>query len=217
MGGAPSPCGEEFANCADVEIVNEGGQGASPSPSSTPKPPTPAPPAPPVNPAPPAPPAPPSPVGGSCIQNTDCAANAWCNDATYVNWCPMHDASKCPMPQCIVAGGAEPEPEPVPEPEPESEPEVATPAPATSSPAPVATPVPPVSTPAPPLNVMTCTATPGLNRGVTDAACAQCASGYQWWPCNEAVLCECSGGALIQRRNSFLARDHGMMQIRTDL
>merc|ERR1712014_457031 len=61
-------------------------------------------------------------------------------------------------------------------------------APATSSPAPVATPVPPVSTPAPPLSGMTCTATPGLNRGVTDAACAQCASGYKWWPCNEAVL-----------------------------
>merc|ERR1712187_573776 len=120
------------------------------------------------------------------------------------------------MPQCIVAGSAEPEPEP--------EPEVATPAPATSSPAPVATPVPPVSTPAPPvstpappLNVMTCKATPGLNRGATDAACAQCASGYKWWPCNEAILCECSGGALIQRRNSFLAREHGMMQIRTDL
>merc|ERR1711907_688546 len=136
--GAPTPCGEEFANCADVAIVNEGGQGASPSPSSTPKPLT------------PAPPAPPSPVGGSCIQNTDCAANAWCNDATYVNWCPMHDASKCPMPQCIVAGSAEPEPEP------EPEPEVATPAPVTPAPAPVSTPVPPVSTPAPPSNVMTC-------------------------------------------------------------
>merc|ERR1712054_549136 len=108
----------------------------------------------------------------------------------------MHDASQCPMPQCIVAGSSEPEPDPAPEPEPE--PEVATPAPMTPAPASVSTPVPPVSTPAPPPNVMTCTATPGLNRGVTDAACAKCAAGYKWWPCNDAILCQCSGAALIQ-------------------
>merc|ERR1712217_348852 len=85
-----------------------------------------------------------------------------------------------------------------PEPEPEPEPEAATPAPVTPSPAPVTTPIPPVSTPAPPVNGMTCTATPGLNRGVTDAACAKCATGYKWWPCNEAALCECTGTALAQ-------------------
>merc|ERR1712066_354568 len=92
-------------------------------------------------------------------------------------------------------------------------PEAATPAPVTPSPAPVTTPIPPVSTPAPPVNGMTCTATPGLNRGVTDAACAKCATGYKWWPCNEAILCQCSGSALIQRRKSFLAREHGMLQM----
>merc|ERR1711972_1064864 len=44
----------------------------------------------------------------------------------------------------------------------------------------------------------TCKATPGLNRGVSDSACAQCAAGYKWWPCNEAELCECTGTALAQ-------------------
>merc|ERR1712003_602298 len=68
------------------------------------------------------------------------------------------------------------EPEPEPEPEPEHEP--------TKAPAPSA--------------VATCVATPGLNRGVTDAACAKCANGYKWWPCNEAILCKCSGSALVQ-------------------
>merc|ERR1719428_290846 len=97
--GAPTPCGEEFANCADVAIINEGGQGPSPTPPPMPTPATPAPPV--------------------------------------------------------------------------------TPAPVTPAPAPVSTPAPPVSTPAPPSNVMTCTATPGLNRGVTDAACARCAAGYK--------------------------------------
>merc|ERR1712151_1067140 len=45
---------------------------------------------------------------------------------------------------------------------------------------------------------MTCVATPGLNRGLTDAACAKCADGYKWWPCNEDILCKCSGSALVQ-------------------
>merc|ERR1711874_503471 len=59
--------------------------------------------------------------------------------------------------------------EPAPEPEPESEPDG-----------------------------VTCKATPGLNRGVSDSACAQCETGYKWWPCNEAELCECTGTALAQ-------------------
>merc|ERR1712019_24471 len=70
---------------------------------------------------------------------------------------------------------------------------------------------------------------PGLNRGVTDAACAKCADGYQWWPCNEDSLCQCSGSALVQvvpqkvlsikraigskRRGAFLAPDHAMIQM----
>merc|ERR1719399_768505 len=82
-------------------------------------------------------PAPPAVVGGTCVQNPDCNMNAWCADETYVNWCPAHDASQCPTPQCMVAGTSKPEPEPEPEPatpstspepEPEPEPEPATPA-----------------------------------------------------------------------------------------
>merc|ERR1712151_355362 len=44
----------------------------------------------------------------------------------------------------------------------------------------------------------TCVATPGLNRGVTDADCARCLEGYKWWPCNEAILCQCDGTSLLQ-------------------
>merc|ERR1712048_760662 len=36
------------------------------------------------------------------------------------------------------------------------------------------------------------------NAGATDANCAQCADGYQWWPCNDDRLCQCSGSALVQ-------------------
>lgn len=36
-----------------------------------------------------------------------------------------------------------------------------------------------------------CKANPDMitSRGVSDTYCAQCAEGYQWWPCNEAILC----------------------------
>lgn len=37
-----------------------------------------------------------------------------------------------------------------------------------------------------------CKATPNLNRGVSDADCAVC-PGYAFWPCNEAILCTCTG------------------------
>jgi len=70
---------------------------------------------------------------------------------------------------------SEPEPEQEPELEPEPEPE-----------------------PEPETGGVTCKATPGLNRGVSDSACAQCATGYKWWPCNEAALCECTGTSLAQ-------------------
>merc|ERR1719230_926154 len=36
-------------------------------------------------------------------------------------------------------------------------------------------------------------------RWTTDDQCAQCATGYKWWPCNEPDLCFCSG-ALSQLR-----------------
>merc|ERR1711862_853203 len=70
------------------------------------------------------------------------------------------------MMQGTSGPGPEPEPEPAtpstsPEPEPEPEPET---------------------------HGVTCKATPGLNRGVSDSTCAQCETGYKWWPCNEAEL-----------------------------
>merc|ERR1711941_55377 len=120
-------------------------------------------------------------MGGTCVQNPDCSTNAWCADETYINWCPAHDASQCPTPQCMVKGTSRPEPEPEPEPvlEPEPEPES---------------------------HGVTCKATPGLNRGVSDSACAQCETGYKWWPCNEAELCECTGTALAQLGEKRTAR-----------
>merc|ERR1711920_400625 len=96
---------------------------------------------------------------GACLRNTDCATNPWCADASYDSWCAAQ--TNCPSPQCTRGTGgsdspASPEPEPEPEPEPvESD-----------------------------SSAMTCTATPGLNAGVTDTDCAKCADGYTWWPCN---------------------------------
>merc|ERR1712048_926442 len=141
-------CSEVFTNCAEIQLVGEGG--SSPSQSST--------------------------------------------TAT-----PTVVASTTVAPSTTASTPAEPEPEP-------EQTEVPTPAPAPAT--------------------MTCVATPGLNRGVTDAACAKCADGYKWWPCNEDILCKCSGSALVQvhvptkravgsrlkRHGAFLAPDHAMLQ-----
>merc|ERR1712183_287561 len=97
-------CGEEFRNCADVQIVPSG-----PTPPPTPAPPTPvtlAPPPAPPTPVTPVTPTPPISHDGSCVQNLDCSTNAWCNDPTYVEWCPLHGASECPTPQCVMNGQA---------------------------------------------------------------------------------------------------------------
>merc|ERR1712039_612555 len=191
-----------FSACAEVKLVGE----SVPTPSTTsttsaaPTPttaapgtttpvvaPTSSPPAPPA-PTPTATPAPPAVLDGTCVQNPDCSTNAWCSDGTYVMWCQAHAARVCPTPQCMVKGTSGPEPEPEPEP--------ATPAPATTpepEPEPEQEPEPESGT-----DGVTCKATPGLNRGVSDSACAQCETGYKWWPCNDAELCECTGTALAQ-------------------
>lgn len=66
-----------------------------------------------------------------------------------------------------------------------------------------------------------CVATPGLNRGVSYSACRRCETGYRWWPCNEAILCQCTGSFVelsdsrwLGRRAgaAFLAPDHAMLQ-----
>jgi hypothetical protein len=201
-------CSEVFTNCAEIKLVGEGG--SSPSHSSTTAAPGSSTAAPSTTASTAAPTtAAPSGGQGSCLRNTDCAANNWCADASYDAWCAAQ--TTCPSPQCTRGTGgqdvpASPEPESEPEPEPEPE----------------QTEVP-TSNPA-----MTCIATPGLNRGVTDAACAKCADGYQWWPCNDDSLCQCSGSALVQvdpqklpikrairskRRGAFLAPDHAMVQV----
>lgn len=41
---------------------------------------------------------------------------------------------------------------------------------------------------------MTCVATPGLYRGVSDADCQKCVDGVATWPCNKDHLCTCSTG-----------------------
>eukprot|EP00928_Gymnodinium_smaydae_P014525 TRINITY_DN1533_c0_g1_i5.p1 TRINITY_DN1533_c0_g1~~TRINITY_DN1533_c0_g1_i5.p1 ORF type:complete len:295 (+),score=52.72 TRINITY_DN1533_c0_g1_i5:1-885(+) len=45
-----------------------------------------------------------------------------------------------------------------------------------------------------PAETMPCVANPAVNRGVSNSNCARCPLGYQWWPCNEAILCigDCS-------------------------
>lgn len=50
----------------------------------------------------------------------------------------------------------------------------------------------------------TCVPTPGLPpNGATASTCAQCAAGYEWWPCNtNPAICTCTGGSLVQWRKS---------------
>jgi len=77
--------------------------------------------------------------------------------------------------------------------------------------------------------VTTTTASPGglackgnAARWTSDEQCSVCATGYQWWPCNEADLCFCTG-SLSQltadeptkrkvRTHGFLSRQHALIQ-----
>jgi len=237
----PSLCGEQFKNCADVRVADRGAtRGPTPAPAPSPvSSPTAAPTA-----------ASTAPAGSVCVQNLDCAKNAWCADSTYVDWCPLHPAGDCPSPQCVASSPApSPEPEPEPEPEPTTPPTTVptmlptvaptaaptaaptlaptlapteaptpeptpapTPTPATTpvpteapTPEPTAAPTPtPAPTPAPTSgsSPVTCVATPGLNRGVSDRHCEKCETGYRFWPCNEDILCQCTGGGSLVQRSS---------------
>jgi len=198
-------CSEVFAACAEVKLVGN----AEPAPVPSPTPTTTALPsfttAAPITST--AAPASTSTAGegqGACMRNRDCSVNAWCDDASYDTYCPLQ--LDCPSPQCTretsSGEGPAPAPEPVPTPAP-SQPE--------SGPEPV-----------------TCVATPGLNRGVSDENCAQCAMGYKWWPCNEEGLCQCAGASLVQvaphvvskkrvagsrKRKAFFGTDDAMIQL----
>merc|ERR1712187_14053 len=70
------------------------------------------------------------------------------------------------------------------------------------SPTPPPTPRPTPPPTKPPTQDKTCLATSvgKRERGVSDTACKKCEDGYKWWPCNEAILCECTASpALVQR------------------
>jgi len=43
-----------------------------------------------------------APTGGSCVRNTDCGLNAWCNDPSYDTYCAWQSVDSCPSPQCVV-------------------------------------------------------------------------------------------------------------------
>merc|ERR1712238_208095 len=96
-------------------------------------------------------------------------------------------------------------PTPAPAPEPESEPETEAPTPAPSSPSRRRS----SSTPA------TCTVNTALimNRGVSQADCDKCPTGYKYWPCNELgpdgdILCFCSGSLLEASASKREVREH---------
>jgi len=205
--GGQRNCGEQFKNCADVRIVDEG---STRSPTRAPAP---APPRPPqATPAPTrTPTANPGGAGNLCVHQTDCTVSQWCNQPVFVEWCPqqMDVEDECPSPYCVLQrdGAVQPSPSPTaePEPEPEPEPEVTT-TPSTKPPAkpptPPSTPRPTPSPTKPPTQGKTCVATSvgKRSRGVSDKACKRCEDGYKWWPCNEAILCDCTENpALVQR------------------
>jgi len=61
-----------------------------------------------------------------------------------------------------------------------------------------------------------CRAKKGYDGGQSDAHCAQCAEGYQWWPCNDDRLCECKPmlGETSSRRSKsrhYLRKARGML------
>lgn len=120
--GPPTPCGEEFANCADVTVVDEGGTGplgASPAPPTPPTPPAPEPettsptpsspepePEPEPEPVPTSGPEPePEPEGGSCAAvpgNANGCTDESCQKcATGYKWWPCNVDPAC----CDCTGG----------------------------------------------------------------------------------------------------------------
>lgn len=115
-----------------------------------------------------------------------------------------------------------PSPVPGPTPEPESEPETETETSSTTEAptvAPTAAPTPaPTRAPTPsPTNSgttpATCVVNTALNRGVSQAACDRCTTGYKWWPCNELgpdgdILCFCSGSLLEASASRRSVKEH---------
>jgi len=179
--GAPVLCGEQFKNCADVQIT-AGSGGTSQTTEQSTATPTPA----------------PEPESEPESEPETAAPTAAPTQAT-------------------------PTPAPEPESEPESEPETEAPTAApTQAPTAVLTQVPtPTPTPAPSspsrrrssTTPATCTVNTALNRGVSQADCDKCPTGYQWWPCNELgpdgdILCYCSGSLLEASGSRREVKEH---------
>merc|ERR1719469_1691839 len=161
--GAPVLCGEQFKNCADVQITASGSGGTS---------------------------------------------------------------------QTTEQGTAAPSPAPTPEPESEPDTEAPTAAPTQApTPGPTHAPSSPSrrrrrsTTPASrrrrrSTSPATCTVNTALNRGVSQADCDRCPTGYATWPCNELgpdgdILCFCSGSLLeasASRREVKKHRFLGLIQ-----
>jgi len=170
-------------------------------------------------------------------------AAAWCSGAcSFVGSCPASQGppvlcgeqfKNCADVQITAAGSGgtsqtteqgtlPPTPAPEPESEPESEPETEIPTAApTPAPAAVPTQAPPAPTPAPSspsrrrssTTPATCTVNTALNRGVSQADCDKCPTGYQWWPCNELgpdgdILCYCSGSLLEASGSRREVKEH---------
>ena len=152
-------CGEEFRNCADITVLGSGGPSPSPTPSPAPTP------SPSPSPVPGTTTAAPTPApAGSCVQNKDCVANAWCQDPAYAQWCGLHSAAQCPSPQCTLSS-QEPTPAPAP-----------TPSPTTMSPT-TLPPRTPVSSTLAPMTTMPPTTTAVASGAWTKHAGANCYTG----------------------------------------
>jgi len=164
--------------------------------------------------------------GGACqYKDAPCpasqGANVWCGE----------QFKNCADVQIVAAGSGgtgetteqgtvPPSPTLMPTPEPESEPETEAPTAAptvapTAAPtqAPMPAPTSAPTSPSPSSTPSVCTVNTALNRGVTQAACDKCTTGYQWWPCNELgpegdILCFCSGSLLEGSASRREVKEH---------
>jgi hypothetical protein len=204
----PRNVGEQFKNCADVSIVDNGASGAGPARTAVP---TPMPPSP--TPGSPTAPPTPSPTQQSTMPatSTDCSGqpcgsplhcrSKWGHCGATSDYCNSESTWTS---QCSAAGGSsEPEPESEPESEPEAESEPET------EPESETEVTPPANGGA---ESAQCVAVLGLNRGVSDNDCAHCWSGRTYWPCNEQALCSCPSQCEFDR---FWKCPPSLTQVRT--
>jgi hypothetical protein len=132
------------------------------------------------------------PTEEECVPIADCSGMGWCDFQAYRAWCLSQGAAgNCPAPACMLKTLPSSSSSVAPVTSSSMAPATTTATPSTQAPASTTT-----AAGAP--SGTLCVAMPGLNRGVSDSDCAKCADGYAWWPCNEAVLCDCSGKSFAQ-------------------